>query len=92
MKTVRTPNYTIVLDGDKRIKHDAIRVVRSVRPDIGRMYADRRAYGMRYKTVARCDAHTVNWVNSIFHLNGIKAHAYLHQGRFMPHMVVEVSL
>ncbi len=42
-------NQTIKLTTVRRIKHDAIRILRTIKPELGRVYADTRKKGIRYK-------------------------------------------
>lgn len=87
MKTIKLPNSTLVLTDDKRIKHKAIRIARTLYPYLGGMYADRRSYGMRYKS-GRNSFTSPSYellekmafeLNKIYRINRVNAIAYVHE-------------
>lgn len=78
-------NTQLILTTDRRVKYDAIRVVRTLYPEIGPMYADSRVAGMRYKTMRWISrervGQMVGYLNAIFKANGIKAVASINPSR-----------
>ena len=90
-------NQTITLSTDKRIKHDAIRILRTINPEIGLMYADTRKKGVRYKIAYRNNMNIQDMQALVVKLNNLymradlfpKAVAYIHeeQNQFRYHRV-----
>lgn len=82
--TIPGEKQKLNLTADKRIRHDAIRVLRTMKPYIGMMYADSRSKGVRYKvrqtgmTIPQMDRLT-SLLNAVYMKNRINAKAYLHQ-------------
>lgn len=79
-----------VFTTDKRITSKAMRVVRTMHPNIGAAYSDAREEGRRYKfqrAGACLNAKQVKAINEAFRATGIKAVAYLHvmDGRGNPY-------
>ena len=84
-------NQTITLSTDKRIKHDAIRILRTINPEIGLMYADTRKKGVRYKIAYRNGMNIQDMQALVVKLNNLygraglfpNAVAYIHQEQNM---------
>ena len=80
-------NQTITLSTDKRIKHDAIRILRTINPEIGLMYADTRKKGVRYKIAYRNGMNIQDMQALVVKLNNLygraglfpNAVAYIHE-------------
>jgi hypothetical protein len=83
--TVKLPSSKkqLTLSTDRRIKRDAIRVLRTMMPHIGKMYADGRKSTIRYKaawpgmTVPQLEK-VVKDLNAIYRANNMAASAYVH--------------
>lgn len=80
-------NKTIKLTTDNRIKRDAIRILRTIKPEIGKIYADTRKKGIRYK-IAENGSFRMNIqdkqalvvkLNNLYMRAGVNAIAYIHQ-------------
>ena len=100
MKTaVKIPSESkkLILSTDKRIYHDAIRVLRTLKPKLGKVYADGRNKHIRYKcqwtgmTIPQMDRFAC-MLNAIYKANGIKGKAYLHKAQGGQPWHPEVSL
>lgn len=86
MQSVTTAdNKTMKLTTDRRIKHDAIRILRTIKPELGRVYADGRKKGIRYK-ISYGAGQTIQekqalvWkLNHLYGRAGLDAVAYIHQ-------------
>ena len=89
LSVTTSDNKTIALTADKRIKHDAIRILRTIKPEIGLMYADTRKKGVRYKIAYRNgmtdrEMHAlVIELNNLYGRYGCDAIAYMHQEQNM---------
>lgn len=74
----------LTLKADKRIKYDSVRVLRTLKPKLGLMYADRRKKGIRYKiafsgmTLPQ-KKELVILLNKIYMMNNMSTIAYLHE-------------
>ena len=75
----------LTLKADKRIKYDSVRVLRTLHPDLGTLYADRRKKGVRYKLSTHMGMslkqkqELVILLNQIYMMNNMSTIAYLHE-------------
>ena len=83
---VKTPmGKTMKLTTDGRIKHTAIRILRTLKPELGKVYVDKRKKGIRYKTSSGIGSDIqskqalVHRLNRLYEINNINATAYLYQ-------------
>ena len=80
---------TMKLTTDGRIKHTAIRILRTLQPKLGRVYADGRKNGIRYKisygvgSDIQSKQALVHRLNRLYELNNINAIAYIHEEQNM---------